>query len=1521
MVDPSNSSLVEEDLDQQKLIRDYVDAPDFIERHWLEKRVLELLDDPTCQFLLLTAVPGAGKTALLAWLAQRHPDWLRYFLRWNSKAPLRDGSARSFLVTIGFQLLARRASLFRQDSLELAIKVEAEKVGHGGKLVGLRTKLLQASPFRRIAADIVLSAGTLDGEAVAVEAERITEVPDLGALQLLALFGPARVLQQLDPAARIVILVDALDEAGAIPRGERLLDWLTACPSDLPANVRFVLASRPDEPALPLLREKQAGRLRDETIDLSSRQVRSDLESYAAQHAEQPPLRNVLRSRTDGGTFPARAVDKAEGNFQYLAALFSSIQDALLRAEGPFTDGPPQTIAASASQDKERQEARDQVARFLQLDEVPTGLQELYAFFLNCLQDSVKEQGVPVDGYTVSAWPTLYAPFLAVLAVAREPLAGAQLARLAGIRADEAWTWEVLRRSRQFLQESQGRYRLYHATFADFLTAPMTRASHPALFVDKIAWHRRIVKHYRGEAPDWEAVDWERTDNYGLDHLAEHLHALRAAPADRQQLFRLPCLSLLREKYARKGSHHAFLTDVGLAIAAAEEVGKAGLPDLIGLSLLSGSLASLESAVPLPALRALVLLGDTERALRLLLLMTDPEKQARAYWELAFLLWQRDQHDLARTSLERSLPAVARIRRLFAQRDAVGNTALLAGVFGMRNVLPPLLDLAVRLVADSPYLGASALGDVASYFAVWGEEQRAREAARSAADAANGILDAAETDLRQLAGHLVPETYADVARGLLAVGEREEARLLLRRALDVLDRYARFKGHLEKLDPLLEALAEAADHEGLHEALRVASRFPSDKADALLPLARAMARVGSYADVRAVVDHLAASPAERVEALGEAATVLAERSEEEQAADSDRLFADAIAEAAIHSAAVYGSPEEDADPAVDQAATWNALAAAHLAAGDNVAGLKSAGQALEIARRIRDPNLSIYHTMLAARRLAEAGETSAAVGALHGTLELVALVPEHLRDHVLGNLVDSMRFVGDRDGLRNVQARVDEWLKDQYQDKTRRDVALALLLLGETEAAVSGANSLRPVNRRFVLAELAELLAGTGQQQCARDLVTRALLSGEPPVLGEADFRARLALARGLAEAGAPEEAGTALAPVLAKAARAGMEVYREEVLDVLAQIRSREGLSLAQTSAGGIEDPHRRSLALAAVAVALNQAGAEDEARALAQQLFAAPHVLYIEAVALLALLDREQARAWFLEALKTRDEGERPRARVATRIALAKALVQAGLRDLLRGPCLAAMDLLEQYAEFDTYVVCYSQLASSLAALGEAGVLRRALAALERVEPKFLPWRPATVLAEALADAGEPKDAGQALLRLRAVIDGFGRGGRLDEYLSVGRALVAVGEMEAGRSVLHEVVRDLPTARWDECAAARILARVAEALPPADRLSARALLERSLQMIGRLESDLDHEPALPDAGRAILALGLEEDNWAARVLAVGFEDARGRGRHDVLWYLAAFSPVLTRLGVIKQVWDRVQAAERHMAELLALQ
>jgi hypothetical protein len=81
-----------EDLFFRSLVRGYVeDNPRFVRREWLAERVDGKLSEAGRRFVLLTAEPGAGKSAFMAQLAHDHPEWLRYFIRRDQRSVLRRG--------------------------------------------------------------------------------------------------------------------------------------------------------------------------------------------------------------------------------------------------------------------------------------------------------------------------------------------------------------------------------------------------------------------------------------------------------------------------------------------------------------------------------------------------------------------------------------------------------------------------------------------------------------------------------------------------------------------------------------------------------------------------------------------------------------------------------------------------------------------------------------------------------------------------------------------------------------------------------------------------------------------------------------------------------------------------------------------------------------------------------------------------------------------------------------------------------------------------------------------------------------------------------------------------------------------------------------------------------------------------------------------------------------------------------------------------------------------------------------
>jgi hypothetical protein len=105
----------------ENLIADYLRAEGYIRRDWLEESILERLLEPKCRYVLLVAEPGAGKTGVMTGLADRHPEWLRYFIRRDSTTPLSEGDAVSALIRIGHQFAARQPALFDPQRLEVVV--------------------------------------------------------------------------------------------------------------------------------------------------------------------------------------------------------------------------------------------------------------------------------------------------------------------------------------------------------------------------------------------------------------------------------------------------------------------------------------------------------------------------------------------------------------------------------------------------------------------------------------------------------------------------------------------------------------------------------------------------------------------------------------------------------------------------------------------------------------------------------------------------------------------------------------------------------------------------------------------------------------------------------------------------------------------------------------------------------------------------------------------------------------------------------------------------------------------------------------------------------------------------------------------------------------------------------------------------------------------------------------------------------------------------------------------------------
>ena len=870
-----------DDLFYEGLIRSYVDAAGFVDRPWLAQQVDEALADPGCRFLLLTAEPGAGKTAFVARLADLHPGWPRYFIRRDSQTPLSSGDARSFLFAVGHQLAALRPTLFHPDRLEVVVRQRLGQVQAGGQVVGIQVEDLHVSPFYRTALRVEQEAGIVAGELVGLSVKSLVTEPrflELGNLAHLALLDPAQALLQEDPTARIVVAVDALDELRYYQGQESLLSWLAACP-ELPPNLRFILTSRPEELLAVFRRRQQAG-LREEQIDPQAAEVRADLERCALNFATQAPIRDALAGQEIAAdAFVDQAVTRADGNFQYLAAFFRGIEQAL-------AGGAP-----------------EHMGRLLRLQGMPGGLADLYAFFLDLIKESVVNQQVEVEmpdagpfaePTCLPAWEGLYQPILGVLAVGREPLTGEQIRAFGQIRADVTWLDGALGRLGQFLDRLDGRYRLYHSTLSEFLTAPETRTAYPACYLDPATWHRRIAACYRGKAPTWAAVDWRRADDYGIFHLVAHLYALRENLVYRQELYALICVPFMREKEARTLSHRAFAEDLTLALEVARAEEPRNLSQVVRQGLIYATLGDLATHVPPETLGGLAQMGQSDKARGMAALIQDAWKQCQAYQLIAEALLARGETAAAREVLaqvvttasrldevSKPLPLHAAAQALARAGDTDGLRRVLALAQAMQEefwrevtlrdlaqVIAGMGDLdwalSVAGTISNEQFKTQALSGIARVrdeeagkAIALGYADRSEAQADGSDDAAALVKRVVSSPERITPGHEQASALGRMAHALAQVGAKERAGRLANQAVEIAatleDEWFRARA-LENTTP---ALAEIGDEAGLSRFLAAVETFTRAdyQVEVLTSLAEDLAKAGDKEEATVLVQH------------------------------------------------------------------------------------------------------------------------------------------------------------------------------------------------------------------------------------------------------------------------------------------------------------------------------------------------------------------------------------------------------------------------------------------------------------------------------------------------------------------------------------------------------------------------------------------------------------------------------------------------------------------------------------------
>jgi hypothetical protein len=401
----------------------------FVGRQWLMAEVDTFLRNHDRGYFILEAEAGLGKTTFLAHLMKER-GYLHHFV-------------------------------------ELA-------PGEGGVVTGLRNLAAQLIRAWQLEDEI--------GGALPAAASR----PDY--LQNL-LVRAARRRDDTRPREKIILVVDALDEAGALP-GQNVL----GLPRTLPEDVYLIVSQRPAAVALHTEGPRRVFRLRAE-----SGENQADMHAYLEAAAGWPRVKKALE---EGGYRPEQFVEtlleKCRGVWVYLHYLVGEIE----RGERSPLD----------------------------LEALPNDLWQYYAQYWERWRGE-------------DDWDTVYLLLLSTLAAAQEGLPLSLLCALANVGARPAWRRLLAERWRPFLAVEGGaegdRYRLYHASLREFLNgrADLSRLKEAErsltgdLAEATRAAHSRIADRYltawsgldAGLSGLRETAQVEMDDGYGRRHLAAHL--------------------------------------------------------------------------------------------------------------------------------------------------------------------------------------------------------------------------------------------------------------------------------------------------------------------------------------------------------------------------------------------------------------------------------------------------------------------------------------------------------------------------------------------------------------------------------------------------------------------------------------------------------------------------------------------------------------------------------------------------------------------------------------------------------------------------------------------------------------------------------------------------------------------------------------------------------------------------------------------------------------------------------------
>ncbi len=530
-----------------------VRVQDFVGREWLTAKVDAFLNDEKRKsgVFLLVGEAGVGKTSFMAHLVTER----RYLHLFAEQVP-GDVNVSRALQSLGAQLVAR----------------------------------YQIDPYKE--------KGTLPA---------IATFPDfLDKLLRLA-------ADRLSAGEKIIIVCDALDEAGTSPNGN-----VFGLPSVLPDGVYFILSQRP----VATVKLSVKANLVKETIDATGADNLHDVEQYLAAVSRRPEVSNQLRAHNYAEADFVRILkERSGGVWMYLFYVVGEI--------GTGSRAP------------------------LDLATLPSGLAGYYTDYWGDWSEGRSGRG---DG--PAKWDAAYAPLLATLAAAQLPISLKLLLAWSHVLASEYEVERLLRRNwRAFISERElehtPHFSLHHASLRDFLTGQVDRQG-LTLEADQLInelvrrtydAHACIIDYYRQRCND----DWVKLvdDDYARTYLCLHL----SASGDDEAMYQLVAMNnaWAKTKYAKEETYAGYLVDLNRAWQYAETEAHWNIGHQIRCALIESSIHSLASNIS-PKLLGLLIetnLWSSTRALAHTAQISDERHRVESLEEIAPYL----SHDLKAEAL------------------------------------------------------------------------------------------------------------------------------------------------------------------------------------------------------------------------------------------------------------------------------------------------------------------------------------------------------------------------------------------------------------------------------------------------------------------------------------------------------------------------------------------------------------------------------------------------------------------------------------------------------------------------------------------------------------------------------------------------------------------------------------------------------------------------------------------------------------------------------------------------------